>query len=159
MQILNLHDCFITTNLLRSHMLHTPVEQPPPDRTLDWMVSDRARLERLWWGTMYVLVEAWGARDAVVKEFFVALDGTPRLESKLKELTDAGVLAKLRECRHYMFHRDRRSYWDDGRMAPIGHGPDMLELNRLFGGVFLQALARLRELPALEDPPITTTSS
>jgi hypothetical protein len=92
----------------------------------------------------YVLIEAWNARSIEAKEFFASLGPIPPLGAKLRMLRDDGIIEKLREW-HYMCHRDRRVYWDDGRMAPMGHLNDLLELSRLFGTVFLEALERLKQ--------------
>lgn len=84
-EILNLHDCFITADLLRQTMLATRPDLPqagtPPERAIThWTVSDRARFERLWWAMSYVLVEAWLSKSEKAAAFFAELPATATLD-------------------------------------------------------------------------------
>jgi hypothetical protein len=143
--VLNLHDCYNTANLLRVLMLGTAPDQEALRDPLLWPISDRARLERLWWAMTYVLIEAWRApRPPEVGQFLARLEHTPRVEAALAALDDAGVIDKLRECRHYMCHRDHRAYWDAGRMASLGHFSEMLELSATLGALFVEALDKMK---------------
>ena len=55
MWLLNLHDVFLTGNLMRTLMKRSPI---CPDAE-EFMASDRGRLERCWHRDLYVLCEAW----------------------------------------------------------------------------------------------------
>ncbi len=92
----------------------------------------------------FVLVEAWESKSDEVASVFHGLDSAPALDGKLDDLRSSGVITLLRECRHYMCHRDRRAYWDQGRMAPIGHLGGLRELSQVFGAVFLEALDAIK---------------
>lgn len=148
-QVLNLHDCFNTANLLRTLMLNTQPDLPAPGTApesamLHFSVSNRGRLERLWWALTYVLIEAWERKSPEARAFFAALPRTAALNIKLRELRKNGVIDKMRECRHYMCHQGDRTYWDKGRTAPVGDLKTLLELSQLFGAAFLDMLDVLK---------------
>lgn len=120
MWIANLHDAYMTANLMRTLMLREPIEQDAES----FMVSPRGRLERAWYRDLYVTVEAWlagteGQQSAVRK---AARDEVAQLESLIEQGRSNGSLDRLRDVRDYMCHRDRREYWDKGRSAVAGEG-------------------------------------
>jgi hypothetical protein len=134
-------------------MMHTPQVMPtleiPLERMAEhWPISDRARFERLWWAMTYVLCETWEHKSTEARDFFATLPRTADLNIRLRELKKAGVIERMRECRHYMFHRDDRTYFDVGRAAPVGDLQTMLGLSQLFGAVFREALDTLKERKA-----------
>ncbi len=142
--VANLHDAFLTASLLRKLMLQTAL--PPDLDPSKAHACDRFRLERLWVDKLYVLVEAW-QRDSHngVAELKVALrDKAPlvALDMALAAMSDSGLIEAMLETRHYMSHRDRREYWDVGRMGPLGHLTEYTQLTDLFGEVLLSALAQ-----------------
>ncbi len=146
--ILNLHDAYLNTNLVRTLMEQSPCHETDPQ---PWLVSDRARLERLWWALTYVLIEAWEAADTKAQAIFNRCPSTPKLASELSTLRDAGVIDEMRECRHYMCHRDRRAYWDRGRLSAVGHLQEVRQLHMTFGDVFLEAFAELKNRSVDEE--------
>jgi hypothetical protein len=152
-QVMVLHDCFNTANMLRTLMLGTRPDLPPPgtppERAIvHFSVSDRGRLERLWWAMTYVLIEAWQRRSAEARAFFAALPRTAALNGMLTDLRKAGVIEKMAACRHYMCHQGDRTYWDEGRTAPVGDLKTLLALSEAFGAVFLDMLAELKRRQA-----------
>ena len=51
-----------------------------------------------------------------------------------------GDLAKMRDVRNYMCHRDKREYWNQGRLAVVNMMQTNQELHDLFGNTLLHAL-------------------
>ena len=62
------------------------------------------------------------------------------LESTIARLESQGDLAKMREVRDYMCHRDKRAYWDQGRVAVVDMLHKNQELHDRFGKTLLKAL-------------------
>jgi hypothetical protein len=137
--ILNLHDAFMNAHLLAALMESTP----PTDFAEYWTISRRGRLERLWTSMMYVLLEAW-QRNKAARNAVAAHADTQKLEALIARCDADGVTAALRETRHYMCHRDKREYWNEGRLAVLGHYPACRELMLEFGEVLLGAIRAAR---------------
>lgn len=115
----NLHDAFLNASLQRQLMQESPVEHGK-DPTL-WFASNRARLERSWVTFLYVLVESWrSAQMKEVRAHVASVISTAVLEDTLSQGDSSGDLDKMRATRDYMCHRDRRHYWDPGRLAVLG---------------------------------------
>jgi hypothetical protein len=134
--VLNLHDAFMNAHLLLALMESTPPPEVRPDRTLeDWTTSRRGRLERLWVAMLHVLLEAW-QRNEAVRRVVAARSDTRKLE-QLIEQSDKDA---LRETRHYMCHRDKREYWNEGRTACLDRYPTYRALTLEFGEVLLGAI-------------------
>ena len=65
------------------------------------------------------------------------------------------VVHHLHVTRDYMSHRDRREYWDDGRIAPVRAGLSLpRELNTAFGGYFLVATPAAARGAPPTDPAV-----
>jgi len=122
----NLHDTFLNASMLRSLMMKEPVElgtedAQDPRAVLGALVSRRFRLERFWVASLAVLVEAWNSEQmASVRAFLANVTTLDELSEVLEEARRVGALDRIIETRHYMFHRDRREYWNDGRTGPVG---------------------------------------
>ncbi|MCY3546892.1 MAG: hypothetical protein OXH49_08410 [Gemmatimonadetes bacterium] len=137
MGLMNLHDVFLNASLQRRSMDRCSVEQ---DVTFFHM-SDRARFERVWVTFLYVLVEAWQSPPMEpVREHISSVMDVSSLNGVLAELNSAGDLAKMREVRDYMCHRDRREYWDTGRVAVAGMLSTHVALHDAFGDMLLKGL-------------------
>ena len=90
---------------------------------------------------LYVLVEAWqSARMAPVRAYVGTVIPTGELNQLLKLGETDGSLAKMRDARNYMCHRDRREYWDDGRLAVCGQLDYHVKLHTAFSQVLLAAM-------------------
>jgi len=114
---MNLHDAFLNASLQRSSMLNCPLMADPEE----FHISDRARFERAWVAFLYVLVEAWQSEKmGSVRSFVASTTPIDKLKTLLMEAEHDGRLDKMKAIRHYMCHRDRREYWDDGRSAVAG---------------------------------------
>ena len=137
MGLMNLHDAFLNASLQRAGMESCRVEKEAEG----FLLSRRGRFERVWVTFLYVLVEAWQSDQmASVREYAgKAVDCSP-LNRMIDELNSRGELAKMREVRNYMCHRDRREYWDAGRVAVVGLLPKTMALHDAFGATLLKAL-------------------
>ena len=102
--------------------------------------SDRGRLERLWCALLAVLIECWHSeRMLPTIRYAGSVTDMSRLVSLLRQSRHDGTTKLLVECRHYMFHRDRRSYWDKGRQCPLGRFDANDQLHMAFSDVLLAA--------------------
>jgi len=63
-----------------------------------------------------------------------------RVEEILAEGEASGAIKSLRAVRDYMCHRDRREYWNAGRMAPAGNLEFNMRLHDEFSRVLLAAM-------------------
>jgi hypothetical protein len=115
--ISNLHDAFLS-----SHLMYLLLERVPDEtaaRPLQSLTDDRYRYERLWVAFLYVLVEAWKANKMyTVKQWIQQVTDTTELDRLLDVGCKSGRLARMKECRNYMFHRGFREYSDDGFFVP-----------------------------------------
>lgn len=133
----NLHDAFLNASIVRQRMLRFPFE-PNPQL---FHATDRAPLERLWVALLAVLIECWHASATrPVRDYVGSVTSTDQLIALLRQSRKDGRHGKMVECRHYMFHRDKRQYWDDGRSAPIGELEFHLKLHQAFSDVLLAAV-------------------
>jgi hypothetical protein len=147
----NLYDVFLNVHLLRNQMLRAPVEKDADP--LGWFDTDRARLERLYAAFLFVMVEAWRAPATAPGVAFgrgLANDGA--IQQALDRAEADGGLSALREVRDYMFHRDRREFWDRGREAVVFQMHTHQALYDAFSDFFLQAKRALRERRKGEGP-------
>ena len=138
MWLANLHDVYMTGNLMRTLMDGSPL-----GAVEEFDVSNRGRLERCWYRDLYVLLEAW-ERQPLQRTAWLR----PLAPSAFDEVT--AIMARsdsderrtaLRNVRDYMSHRDHREYWDAGRCAVAKVGLDFAtELGIAFGRYFLLAL-------------------
>ncbi|MCX5643301.1 MAG: hypothetical protein NTZ17_01250 [Phycisphaerae bacterium] len=138
----NLHDAFLNCSLLRRSM-----ESAPLCKDADtFHMSDRARYERLWVASLAVLIEAWrsGQMIPVVSHIRQNTD-IGKLTQLLRGGEKDGSIAQIRETRHYMFHRDKREYWDDGRLGPVGNLKYNMELHDAFSHVLLNTMRCVME--------------
>ena len=136
-RLMNLHDVFLNASLQRRCMESFPVVKD----VKEFHISDRARFERVWMTFLYVLVEAWRSQqmEPVRGHLSKVLDCT-ELESTISRLESQGDLARMRDVRNYMCHRDKREYWDQGRLAVVNMLHKNQELHDLFGKTLLHAL-------------------
>jgi len=142
MAIANLHDVFLNASLLRKMMHEAPVETD----VFVFIISARARFERVWAAFLYVLIECWRS-DSMrpVIEHIGKVTELSQLNSVLQEGDLTGAIERLREVRHYMCHRDRREYWDEGRMGVVGQLEYNERLHTAFSVVLLEALRATRK--------------
>lgn len=139
--LLNLHDAFLNCSLIKKLMSTLPIENDPDL----FPSSDRARLERLWVASLAVLVESWSSTQMIpVVAYLKKNVDTNELVKILREGRSKKITDKMIETRHYMFHRDKRKYWDPGRSGPIGNLRYNLKLHSCFSDVLLDAFKSLR---------------
>lgn len=150
--VLNLHDAYMNANLVRNKMQEEPVERDPESPELA-SITPRFRLERMWHTFLYVVVEAWRAATGDQRSLVqgVVPDDVEQVERLLRAGDDLGCVDHLRSTRDYMCHRDRREYWDSGRIAVAMPGMFQwaLALDRAFAAMTLKAL---QELQSNESP-------
>jgi hypothetical protein len=120
--IYNLHDLFLSAALLKTLMVDARMyldatrikHEDESVQITEFTRSPRGRLERLWVTFLVVLVEAWERAAQSVRGKISSLTNTDRLDALLQQ---KDRLAKLRDVRHYMAHRDVRDNSDPGRYA------------------------------------------
>lgn len=134
----NLHDAFLNASLVQKLMLNFPLDQEPETGH----ISDRFRLERLWVGLLAVLVEAWGSHQMQEARNFPSTD---RLVTLVRQARKGEARKALSATRHYMFHRDKRNYWDEGRTACWGRVNFHTQLHEEFGKVILAGIKSLNQ--------------
>lgn len=143
-QVLNLHDAFLNASLVRDLML----KQPLVSEVEVLHATDRIRMERLWVALLAVLVESWRSKSMGEARAYIAkVVDTAGLDQLLARGEQTGELSRLVDCRHYMFHRDRREYWDPGRLASVGQLEFNNNLHMAYSGVLLAALRSLHTPP------------
>jgi len=137
MGLLNLHDAFLNAALMEREKWKAEVD-PDPNR---FHISDHGRFERAWVTYLYVLVEAWNsAQMAPVREYVSSVVSVHALQELLAAGKRKGHLRQMREVRNYMCHRDKRKYWDDGRLAVCGQLEYHVKLHAAFSTVLLAAM-------------------
>ena len=137
MGLWNLHDAFLNAALMDAEKWASPIDKDPKT----FHASNHGRFERAWVTFLYVLVEAWQSPQmAPVREYIGSVVSLDELTSLLKTGKTDGSLARMRETRNYMCHRDRREYWDDGRLAVCGQLDYHVRLHRAFSVVLLGAM-------------------
>lgn len=137
MGVMNLHDVFLNASLQRQSMEGSPLTDDPES----FHMSNRARFERVWVTFLYVLVEAWRSNPmAPVRGHISRVVDCSPLDDLIDELDSQGDLAKMCEVRNYMCHRDRREYWDEGRVKVAGLLHNNYTLHDAFGEALAKAL-------------------
>ena len=135
----DLHDAYLSARLMYQCMDKVPIEKV--NLPLRSLLQDRRRFERLWVAFLAVTVEAWeAAKTRPVMEWIRSVTGTAELDDLLREAGENGHLAKIKKCRHYMFHRGWRKHSDDGRWAPEGEFEFNRRLYMAFSGVLREAI-------------------
>ena len=150
--VLNLHDVYLNASLLFELMQNFRSAELPKQASFiasgdqsqalaDFNASNWARLERLWWAHLEVLREAWErthkSRPAVV-EYLAKQSGYMEVQRICEESRINGLTDALREARGYMFHRDKRGYFDMGRLkSMMKRYDDARRLIETFGVFFL----------------------
>jgi hypothetical protein len=138
-EVANLHDAYMNADVAWVAMHRCPVVAT--DDPARFMTSDRGRFERLWWALVAVYLESWrSARMRKMREFVCGASDTSQLQSLIRRTTQEPVKQLLYDARGYMFHRDRRAYWDAGRFAPINELHFLSELHVAFGKAMLAAM-------------------
>ena len=145
--IANFHDVYLNANLMRTRMMKEPIEADP-EHPAAITIQPRFRLERMWHCFLYVTIEAWRSANYDQRQMVRDVSG-PELELVDKLLClgdDSGHLAHLRSTRDYMCHRDKREYWDSGRIAVATPGMFQwaLTLDRAFSSMMLTAVRALQ---------------
>jgi hypothetical protein len=149
MGLMNLHDAFLNASLQRREMLRAPIVDDPAA----FHFSDRGRFERAWAAFLYVLVESWRAKTmGAVRELVGSCTDVSKLETLLEEGDRIGAIERLQEVRHYMAHRDRREYWDKGRLGVLLQLDYNERLHMAFSEVLLATTSHSR-------PPSTEGAS
>ena len=123
-------------------MLNSPLDQEPETGH----ISDRFRLERLWVGLLAVLLEAWESpqmREA--RNFLSGVASTDRLVGLVRQARKPEARKALSDTRHYMFHRDKREYWDEGRTVCWGRLDFHMQVHDEFGKVLLAGMQALNQ--------------
>ena len=139
-RLMNLHDVFLNANLQRACMESSPLVKD----VNEYHFSDRARFERVWTTFLYVLVEAWQSDQMEpIREYLSSILNYTDLESTISRLESQGDLARMREIRNYMCHRDKRKYWNQGRLPFANMLHKNRELHDRFGKTLLDALSLL----------------
>jgi hypothetical protein len=77
---------------------------------------------------------------APVRAYIETVTATIELTTLIQTGESDGSLAKMRESRNYMCHRDLRKYWDDGRLAVCGQLTYHAKLHAAFSQVLLTAM-------------------
>ena len=115
MWLANLHDVFLNASYMRTLMQAEPL----PAAADEWTMSSRGRLERFWHRDLCALVEAWERmtkpRHSRLREW--APEAYDELAALLTTPEMRECIGPLHPTRDYMSHRDRRQYWDAGRVA------------------------------------------
>lgn len=128
-------------------MMKEPLD-PDREDPASALVQERFRLERMWHCFLYVTVEAWRSATEEQKQILRGVAASEvRLVEDLLHLGDAsGHMDRLRSTRDYMCHRDKREYWDAGRVAVVEPGMFhwALDLDRALSAMTLAALGRLQ---------------
>ena len=147
MGLMNLHDAFLNTSLLKERMDKSPLLKDVNIFTL----TDRARFERMWVASLSVLIEAWNSsKMRRVREYVASKVPIDKLTALLRQGQKNGSLNKMRETRHYMFHRDKRKYWDDGRLAVCGQLEFHLKIHQAFSRILIVALSEMEKEEKVE---------
>ena len=139
MGIGNLHDVFLNASLIKKHMDESPLLKGE-----EFLVSDRGRLERIWVAFLYVLIEAWESSQMKrIRKYIASKVSLDELTTLIQERKEDGSIAKMREARHYMAHRDKREYWDIGRLSVLGQLTFHVKLHQAFSRVLLTAMQEI----------------
>lgn len=147
MGLMNLHDAFLNSSLLKHYMIKSPLVGD----VNEFDATDRARFERMWVAFLSVLIEAWNSSQMRrVREYVASKVPIDELSALLRQGEKEGSLDKMRETRHYMFHRDKRKYWDDGRLAVCGQLEFYLRVHQAFSRILLAVFKKMEEEKEIE---------
>lgn len=142
--LLNLHDAFLNADLMERAKWAASIERDPNK----FHVSDHGRFKRAWVTFLYVLVEAWRSDHmAKVRAYVASVASLDELTALLDAGQADGRLRKMYQTRSYMCHRDRRRYWDDGRLAVCGQLDYHVKVHAAFSRVLLGAIQQLEVAP------------
>jgi hypothetical protein len=148
-ELLNLHDAYLNANAVWGAMQNSPIEGSSPQT---FLISDRARFERLWWALVAVYLEAWDSvRMKPVRDFAAGIADISELTDLVRSTRRQPLKGKLRDVRGYMFHRDERPYHDVGRFAVLEYLPPMSRIHIVFGKMMLVTMKAMNSRLAL--PP------
>jgi hypothetical protein len=140
---MNLHDVFLNASLCRSNMMRLPVEKGG----VEFTISDRGRFERMWVTFIYILIEAWRSSTGKLAKSYMAAKTSLKVVGELISRGEKdGSVQKMKNVRHYMCHRDKREYWDLGRIDVAGQLTYHDCLHNAFSDVFLQVLRQSKEI-------------
>lgn len=93
--------------------MHSPVQGGAEEFTM----SDRGRFERMWITFLYVLIEAWRSPiGSMAKCYMESKTDISEIDDIISKGNKDGSIKKMRNVRDYMSHRDKREYWDTGRI-------------------------------------------
>ena len=142
----NFHDVYMNSDLLHELMRKEPLppRTEPPELML---IHRRFRFERLWQCFLFVCIEAWESSTEEQRSFVrkLAESDFDQVQDLISIGKQEGKIEHLRAVRNYMCHRDKREYWDDGRVAVVH--PGMLEWTSALDGAFSSMiLAALKNL-------------
>jgi hypothetical protein len=142
MAFMNLHDVFLNASLCRSRMIHCPVEEGAEIFT----ISDRGRFERMWVTFLYVLIEAWRSPIGVMaKSYMDSKTDLSKVDDIISKGENDGSVDKMRNVRDYMSHRDKREYWDSGRIDVACQVIYNEALHHSFSKAFLETFDHSKE--------------
>ena len=65
----------------------------------------------------------------------------------LHDAKQNGTLAKIQAVRHYMCHRDKRTFWDSGRTSVLGTPETAARLHDAFDHLLRRAVQSTGEAP------------
>lgn len=123
-------------------MMHSPIAKGAEEFT----TPDRGRLERMWVTFLYVLIEAWRSPiRTMAKSYMGAKTDLNVVEELISKGKNEGNIQKMRNARDYMCHRDKREYWDAGRIDVAGQLTYHESLHRAFSDVFLKTFNQCKE--------------
>ena len=146
----NLHDAFVNVELMRKLMYEAPVEGGPLADPVQFFHSYRGRFERLYIGLLWVVIEAWQRRREV-RAFCAARASLDEVVAVLREAESAGGLKAMKAVRDYTFHRDKREYWDPGRVGAVGYMHIHEGLYQAFSRMFIAVNKALKAAKASEQ--------
>jgi hypothetical protein len=146
----NLYDLFLNAALMHSEMNASPMKPLPPnlktgskemaDAATAFGSSRRARFERFWMLSMYVLVETWLASEwKPLIDYVRTLADATEVDALIASAETSGHMKAMRDCRDYMVHRDRRSYFDVGHFA-VTKREDNERLHAAFSRLLREAI-------------------
>ena len=138
----NLHDVFLNVSLIKKHMDKSPVVKGADE----FLMSDRGRFERMWVAFLYVLTESWESSDMKrVREYVASKVSIDDLAALIQQGRKDGSLDKMRETWHYIAHRDKREYWDTGRLSVLGQLQYHIKLHETFSHILLVAMREMNK--------------
>ena len=140
----NLHDVFLNASLIKKHMDNSPVESATERGAEVFLASDRGRFERMWVAFLYVLVEAWESDNMKeVRDYVSSKISADELTELIEQGEKDGGINKMRDTRHYIAHRDKREYWDSGRLSVLGQLEYHVKLHNTFSKILLVAMREM----------------